>query len=670
MNRGGETTPLLIINGFHPRLRYIPMGTFGLCDYLSQRGVGARIFSASLYTPADYLANMRSAIETLQPRCIGLIFHWKELLENGLLLSQEIRRKYPGITLVAGGFTAGFLGADLLRRCPPLDFIIQGDPEEPLLRLLKGSPVDEVPNLIYRSGGNSRWSHRRYAVDSATLNQLSYTKLSYLLDAQDYLRWLNQPWHLGFPLFIGRGCPYNCLYCGGSRRAFAAHSRRRVPVYRQVNAVMRDLRELRPYTDTVYVCYEPRRDHLRELFAAVASDRALAQQFRLNYGGWGLMGRELIDLYARAFKFEEARPSVVELSPETASDSGRRIIRDKRLYFSNRQMCRVIDALRQRLGSRVSVQVFYSRYHCTLRNRKQLVAEFRRIYRVQERYFIAGQAAVRVRHLHLATDPGSVYWDRAIRASGHRSGVDFLLQTAKRCLYPRATEPLFDELCAYAPPGLTQADREAYERLLLWTNMLARRIPRFYHTLMRAVGAGRVAALLMEMNDVEVAGGQAYKLNAVTLAWLIETLDRGLKSRYRSVYALAPAFFDGLFELYRRFVDASPVGRLRPDGWLAHRPVLDRTMICLTPYCYTDDAAYEALRKGIRWVRPQSTLYVFVAGTLCALPGRCLRSFELFDGRHTIKAIHDRVVADPRLSDADKRLLSRFFSKHSYHFTQ
>ena len=122
---------ILMVNGLHYNCRYIPMWPFGLCDFLYQRGVKSKIFNASVYNKNDYLVNLKRTIRSYKPDYVGLIIHWKELIENIIFLSNEIKKTIPNILLVAGGVTASFLSEELLKRFKSIDFVIKGDPELP-----------------------------------------------------------------------------------------------------------------------------------------------------------------------------------------------------------------------------------------------------------------------------------------------------------------------------------------------------------------------------------------------------------------------------------------------------------------------------------------------------------------------------------------------------------
>ena len=67
-----------------------------------------------------------------------------------LKLAQEAKRK--GVSkVVVGGPHATAVGKLILQKRPEVDFVIQGEGEEGLLGIVNNSPLEEIPNLIYRT---------------------------------------------------------------------------------------------------------------------------------------------------------------------------------------------------------------------------------------------------------------------------------------------------------------------------------------------------------------------------------------------------------------------------------------------------------------------------------------------------------------------------------------
>lgn len=226
------------------------------------------------------------------------------------------------VKIVCDGFTAGYCGEALLQKWDFVDYVIKGDPEMPLERLLQGGDAPDIPNLIYRDGTAVRSSSLTYCIDDETISNLSFCTLHYLRDYELYVRTVETK--LGFPLFVGRRCPFDCDYCGGGRQAFRRHSGRARPVTRSIDSILADLRRLQEYTTEIYLCYEADRGYIKDLFDAISEDETLVKVFRLNYGGWDLFDEEFLDLYEEVFVTDRHSPPLLEISPEVFDDAGRR----------------------------------------------------------------------------------------------------------------------------------------------------------------------------------------------------------------------------------------------------------------------------------------------------------------------------------------------------------
>ena len=151
-HRQEKTLPpkLLIVNPYHEKYMQIPMGAFGLCDYLTQAGIEARMINMSLYPYPTHETRLRAELSSYRPDMAGIVLHWKETLESSLHLAFMIKRWFPGVPVVMGGLTAGYFAEDLLDFWDEVDFVVRGDAERALELLLRRSPPSEIPNLAYR----------------------------------------------------------------------------------------------------------------------------------------------------------------------------------------------------------------------------------------------------------------------------------------------------------------------------------------------------------------------------------------------------------------------------------------------------------------------------------------------------------------------------------------
>jgi len=68
-------TRLLIINCPSSYFIHVPMGTFGLCDYLGRRNISSKILNLALYDNNAIVRNLDSQLVQFRPSHIALIFH-------------------------------------------------------------------------------------------------------------------------------------------------------------------------------------------------------------------------------------------------------------------------------------------------------------------------------------------------------------------------------------------------------------------------------------------------------------------------------------------------------------------------------------------------------------------------------------------------------------------
>ncbi len=470
------------------------MGTFGLCDYLEQRSVTTRIFNPALYQETQVASLLHKQLEDFQPTHVGLILHWQETA-HGMITSLDVIRSWnKNIPTICGGFTAGYFGESLLDSCPDLDCIIQGDPEEPLHQLLKGLPHSSIPNLIYRDQDTIRVNHEHWCIDQPTLDNLSFSRLEFLVDHKEYIKRINTK--LGFPLFIGRGCVFNCKYCGGSRHAFKSHSHRVQPVHRSIKAILDDLHTLKEVTDTLYICFENDLQFIASLFQAIGANNTLKNHFFLNYGAWHLLDKNFINLYRQAFRYSIDKKPLFEFSPEVINDDSRLSIKQAATY-SLQDLLDNVQSITSELNHQVRVDLFFSRYHPTEEDKNALHVEIKNIMRLKHWLFRNHLHTVRVCYDHLSTDVGSRYWEELAKLPSAFS--TFLHLKEKVDTQDQYPFPV-DNLCLYVPEQLPHEQRLRNEALLVVLEQLEENCHEFFHILFFCLGDQWLSELAETIN--------------------------------------------------------------------------------------------------------------------------------------------------------------------------
>ena len=471
---------LLVINCASPYFFYIPMGSFGLCDYLEQKGIAARIFSPSLYREDEASGRLIQTLDSFRPTHVGFVLHWQDTAHGLLTILAAVKAWHPGVVTLCGGFTASYFAEDLLRTVDDLDYVVTGDPEEPVRLLLEKTPPAAIANLIRREGGMILRSETCWLADRALLDTVSFAGLNYLIDADRYVEKIEAK--LGFPVFLGRGCVFDCRYCGGSRSAFQRHSHRHAPVTRSVAAILADLHLLKSQTAILYICYENDPAYIQTLFRAIGADDDLRGHFTLHYGAWHLPDQEFLELYRSAFNCSRLAP-VFEFSPEVCADADRVQIKGNATY-SLAQLEDSIADIGRTLADQVRVEVFFSRYHPpeTMTSLRQEVCD---IVQLKHRLFLRQTPSVRVCFDHLSTDVGSRYWENHIDQPRNFA----TLLRLKQQVDEGTGHPFpVDNLCLYIPEHLPAPFLLQMEALLVVLEYLEQHCHEFFHLLCAGVG--------------------------------------------------------------------------------------------------------------------------------------------------------------------------------------
>ncbi len=155
-----------------------------------------------------------------EARVVLIDIHWYLSLPGALKLARRLKKVNPHLSIIAGGLTATTYAQQIVSKTD-IDFIIRGDTEEPLRRLvnalLEGGSVEEIPNLVHKDFISS-WSYRITREEFDALNYLDYDffptfkKKVYQYHSRKGNRILPiHPFALPF-----KGCPLACDHCIGS----------------------------------------------------------------------------------------------------------------------------------------------------------------------------------------------------------------------------------------------------------------------------------------------------------------------------------------------------------------------------------------------------------------------------------------------------------------------
>jgi len=191
------------------------------------------------------------------PALVLMDLHWYEHAASVVELVDHARRAWPDTLIAVGGLTATRFAHELMRLCPGVDVVVRGDAEETVLALAAfatgraTSGLDEVPNVTVRDAeGGPVDGSRSCSTSPAALDEANGVDLGFLENASAYERMVysyppQSPWGgRGRWLINGRGCAFDCSYCGGGRSAHKALTGLRKVLRRSPEAVASDIGRL------------------------------------------------------------------------------------------------------------------------------------------------------------------------------------------------------------------------------------------------------------------------------------------------------------------------------------------------------------------------------------------------------------------------------------------
>jgi len=255
----------------------MPVGIPGMMNLLRRNGLHVVGLNVFLETLLDLDFDLKTWLRKQDAPCLFAIdLHWYEHCFGALDVARVCKQAHPKVPVVLGGLTASYFAKEILANFPQADFIIRGDGEQPLLRLalaLSGrgdANWAEIPNLTYRQGDQILETPCTYCATQDDLDQLDSVDMDWLLHASEYLATeFNGPkiakpvqaspepgamvktmthnqtsalW--GHWLTIGRGCCFNCSFCGGGTDVHVALAGRKGIVARSPSSVVDDVERL------------------------------------------------------------------------------------------------------------------------------------------------------------------------------------------------------------------------------------------------------------------------------------------------------------------------------------------------------------------------------------------------------------------------------------------
>lgn len=342
---------------------FMPMGLVALADALKQSGVDVEIIHSDLEAgrPIEEILDF----DTID--AVGFDCHWVNQALAVLDTARLIKKIKPGVFTFLGGFSAGLFAEEIISGHPQVDAVIRGDAEVPIVELcraLQGKvSFDSVQNLVRRDkDGGLIKNAFSYTAGEGEMEKLNFSAY-HLLRNFKYYQYASKFWTGYTPiadstlffLEVGRGCQYTCTFCGGNCDAQFRMNHRKKTVIRSVDAVIDTITHaLAMGFETFYVCleFEGSEEWYIRLFERIRKENL---DINFIYGSWGLVSEAFLDALSRTFKH-----ALIEISPETVDLELRKKNKDPRIFYTNKQLEKILDYTEQK--GNIKIQLYFGYY--------------------------------------------------------------------------------------------------------------------------------------------------------------------------------------------------------------------------------------------------------------------------------------------------------------------
>ncbi len=208
-----------------------------------------RIVNLALRMLTDRRFDVPTFLAAQRPAAIGIDLHWMPHCHGAIEIARIAKQAHPDVPVILGGLSATYFHRELLEY-PEIDFVLRGDSTEPplhqlLTALREGGPLDGIPNLTWRKGGEIRVNPLTFVPD--TLDYVDVRPellIEMAVRHRDFASvlpfngWLRDPTTMVLPL---KGCAYECVTCGSSATTCSHMTRRQRPVFRSPESLARNV---------------------------------------------------------------------------------------------------------------------------------------------------------------------------------------------------------------------------------------------------------------------------------------------------------------------------------------------------------------------------------------------------------------------------------------------
>ena len=343
----------------------MPMGLVALADFLLKNNVDSEIIHLEVEKNLNHDFNLIDYLKSNDRKIFCFDLHWHPQSRGVIEIIKRIKRNVPASHIIIGGFTASFFAEEIMKNFSEVDFIIKGDAEIPLLKLVQKLKTKEkiyqsIPNLVWRNGEEIITNKQNYIVSQKIIDNLNFSNFGLIKNYREYVKILFTSSPSGYQktrggIFYyncGRGCSVKCSFCGGSNTAQKMINNRAKVVLIKPGSVIKNLRTATNFgIKEWYTSFDPypHGDYYLKLFKKIRKSKI---KIGLSFESWALPTKDFIDEFSKTFNKNRSK---IIISPECGSEEVRR--KNKGYYFSNQEL---IDILEYIETEKIGVELYFT----------------------------------------------------------------------------------------------------------------------------------------------------------------------------------------------------------------------------------------------------------------------------------------------------------------------
>jgi len=601
------------------------MGTFGICDYLDQHNIRSCITNLSLYSKETARSVLIRQITELQPTYIGLVLHWKELTHSFIQTGSLLREHFPNVPIIVGGMTASCYPTELMTNMPFIDYIITGDAEVSLLKLIQGvNDPSSIENIVYRKNGAIVCSHRRFVADKDLFNSISFSRLDFLQDHGAYVARINE--YLGFPLFVGRGCAYDCEHCGGSRSAFMKHSQRRHPAIRNTQNIVNDILVLMEEFGCTRMLLSHLSSVCKNVLQSIVSLPNVQGRLVLNLEPWDLPDEGLFLLHEKMSRGVAIKPYVILTPKSKHTDTDHTDWHYKK--YRNFPIDHLTTNEMITRGQYAHVEVFKGYFTSIHTSLDVLFQEMEEVHHIRKEHRFKD---VSIHFLAFSTDPTS----RLSETNPTNESDLSLTSINESILFDRS---LSTNILRHRPVSISQENQQVFEEVLFLSDFLFLHTPFLYWLLTENLEFADFIRILRHASQYYFYNldGISYEISVSSTTLAFNCLKNALKES-----GILKPYFEQALDLCIKYAVFKRLRRLsgKKTGQLPQYLTLNKDSIFVSEYTFCNLAMATEMSNFTTTRVSDDTpnqggrcVYMFTSDSLVQLTWEELELLKLFSG--------------------------------------